>query len=234
MARLPARCSEATPEGLSFGLPSVKDFMCWVESGPLNRLAQKEIFLSAPATLMALSNYGQKTSRRRGNCYNLKGLRFTRRTLPGSHRTRLVRAHLGGRLTGVGCSDVWSENQDSDSASAPTPWVWVAVGRSCDVDPCSSRKEGPLTRAARRPKELEESRGAWHWPDPHTRGHGELFGRHAIQPDEGCDFDFRPRSGSLSIQRFTNRNCSGKARRAVPPTILYSFFWPYEWRISSA
>jgi hypothetical protein len=104
---------------------------------------------------MTLSNYGQKTSRRRGNCYNLKGLRFTQRTLPGSHRTRLVRAHLGGRLP------------ESDARTSGVrirtrilhllrPLGLGGGGSVVRCRSCSSRKEGPLTRAARR---TERARG---------------------------------------------------------------------------
>ena len=39
----------------------------------------------------------------------------------------------------------------------------------------------------------------------------------------------------LPWRPITRVGCSDvRARRAASPSMLYSFFWPYEWRISSA
>ena len=42
MARLPAKCGEAIPEGLSFELSSGKDFMCWIGFRSIEPLGVKE------------------------------------------------------------------------------------------------------------------------------------------------------------------------------------------------
>jgi dihydroxy-acid dehydratase len=39
--------------------------------------------------------------------------------------------------------------------------------------------------------ELQRRRAAWVAPPPrHERGYGWMFGRHILQADQGCDFDF--------------------------------------------
>jgi dihydroxy-acid dehydratase len=45
-------------------------------------------------------------------------------------------------------------------------------------------------------EKLEERRAAWRPPEPHyARGYGDLFSRHVLQADQGCDFDFLARHG---------------------------------------
>jgi dihydroxy-acid dehydratase len=44
--------------------------------------------------------------------------------------------------------------------------------------------------------ELERRRAEWIAPPPHyQRGYGDLFAKHVLQADEGCDFDFLARDG---------------------------------------
>jgi dihydroxyacid dehydratase/phosphogluconate dehydratase len=48
--------------------------------------------------------------------------------------------------------------------------------------------------------ELAARRAAWVAPPPrYARGYGWLFGRHILQADQGCDFDFLETSFGAAV-----------------------------------
>jgi dihydroxy-acid dehydratase len=71
-------------------------------------------------------------------------------------------------------------------AAVGGPLALVRTGDRITVDVPARRIHLEIDAA-----EFERRRAAWQAPPPrYARGYGWLFGRHILQADQGCDFDF--------------------------------------------
>jgi dihydroxy-acid dehydratase len=71
-------------------------------------------------------------------------------------------------------------------AAVGGPLALVRTGDRITVDVPARRIHLEIDEA-----EFERRRAAWQAPPPrYERGYGWMFGRHILQADRGCDFDF--------------------------------------------